>query len=107
MNLKDLFEICSMICDKHIDRNPMACVVYEDNKILYTDIKQELNNLKDWCFPMDSKCIKKCTLCKDCKHYVAYTKSTYNHPKASVAYMCDLDNLPKKADHYCGYGEEK
>lgn len=105
MDLKSLFKICSMICDKHIAKNPQACIAYEGRKYLYTTIKQDLENLLGWCYPMDTREIKKCVMCSKCRHYQPATKTSTNHQ--SVTFICDLDKMPKKPNHYCGYGEEK
>lgn len=105
MDLKELFTLCSMICDKHIDKNPNACVSLNGTKHLYTDIKQDLENLLGWCYPMDTKEIKKCVMCSKCRHYTPTNRLSQG--RTIVTYVCDLDKMPKKHDHYCGYGEEK
>lgn len=105
MNLKTVFEICSQICDKHIDKNPNACITYEDKRIPYTDIKHELDNIKEWCYPTESNNLRKCTYCQDCKHYKPYTH-IQGGTKVTV-YRCSFDNLPKQPEHFCGYAEEK
>lgn len=100
MDLKILFTLCSKICDKHIDKNPEACISLDRNKYSYTDIKQALENVKSWCYPIDTASIKKVTLCSNCKHYQEIKNGKVK------TWQCDKDNTPKSKDHYCGYGEE-
>ena len=102
MNLKDLYEMCSLICDKHLAKNADACLTYKDQKIPYSMIKEELEKVRDWCYPLETRNIKKCTFCKDCIHYKSYTQASRAH-----IYMCSLDMKPKEKTHYCAYGEEK
>jgi hypothetical protein len=105
MNLKNLIKMCSIICDKHIAKNPNACLTFENNKYLYTDIKKELDNLCGWCFPMETKEIRRCVFCSNCKNYLPGAQAVHNHPNVKVQFICKLDKMPKKPDHYCGYGE--
>lgn len=105
MDLKELFTLCSMICDKHIAKNPNACITLDDTKHRYVDIKDDLDNLIGWCYPMDTKEIKKCVMCSKCRHYKVVNKLSSG--RSVVTFVCDLDKLPKNKDHFCGYGEEK
>lgn len=105
MNLKDVFQICCDICDKHIEKSPKACIRYGDDLIKYTDLRAELETIKDWCYPMETKELRKCIFCRNCTHYKPYTH-IQGGSKVTV-YRCDLDNLPKQPNHYCGYGIEK
>ena len=100
MDLKILFTLCSKICDKHITKNPDASISVADKKYSYKDIKQALEDIKSWCFPIPTETIKKVVCCSNCKHY----KQTKNGKVSS--WCCDLDNLSKKKDHYCAYGDE-
>ena len=104
MTTKDVFEICSMICDKHINKNPDACFKYNDKQYLYTDFKAELDKLKEWLYPVNTHCVK---LTVDCQHCIHYKSYQHIESGTSVRTMrCNLDNLPKQPNHYCGYGEE-
>lgn len=93
ITLKDLLGVCMAICDKHIGRNPRALIVYNRISMPYTVIKQNLQNVYEWCYPLKLSCLHKCVLCEECVHYRNRT--------------CDIDNLTKPPTHYCGYAREK
>lgn len=101
MTLKKLFDICSMICDKHIAKNEKACVTYQEEQVRYTEIKSELEKVRDWCYNMNTSNLKQCTECKDCIHYKTMAKGT------QVSQFCELDNQQKPPVHYCSFAKEK
>lgn len=104
MTIKDVFEVCSMICDKHINKNPNACFTYQGKQYSYADFQAELNKFKEWVYPVNTHSVK---LCVDCKHCIHYKSYQHIEGGRSVSTMrCALDNLPKQPTHYCGYGEE-
>lgn len=101
MTLKKLFDVCSMICDKHIAKNENACVTYQNEQVRYTEIKAEIEKVRDWCYNMNTSNLKQCTNCQSCVHYKTLAKGT------QITSSCELDNLPKAPDHYCGYAKER
>lgn len=102
MTLKKLFDVCSMVCDKHISKNPDACVTYKDEKVRYTEIKEELEKVRDWCYNMNTTKLRQCTQCKDCVHY----KITATVSKG-VTNSCELDNQYKPPEHFCSFAKER
>lgn len=105
MTLKMLFDICSMICDKHIAKNENACVSYKDEQVRYTEIKSELEKVRDWCYNMNTTNLRQCTQCKDCAHYLITGTITKGEPKTKAT--CELDNQYKSPEHYCGFAKER
>lgn len=103
MNLKDVFQICADICDKHIEKNPNARIKYGDGAIKYTDLKDELEKIRDWCYPMETKTLHKCICCKDCTYYKPYTH--IQGGSKVKTYRCTLDNAVKPEDHYCSFAK--
>lgn len=108
MNLKTLFEACSIVCDKHIAKNEAACVRLGEELIPYTELKAEIEKLKEWCYPkLDTSTIKQIVNCRNCAHYKMCTRTIPNNPKPQVTFVCGLDNTPKPAEHYCSFAKEK
>lgn len=102
MTLKMLFDVCSKVCDKHIAKNENACVTYNNEQVKYTEIKEELEKVRDWCYNMSTTNLRQCTQCKDCKHYLV-TKTVTK----GVQSTCELDNQYKPPEHYCGFAKER
>ena len=108
MKLLDLFKACSLVCDKHIAKNENACVRMDDALIPYTELKAEIEKVKDWCYPdLATEKLKKIVPCKECAHYKMCTTMIANNPKPQVAYRCSFDNDTKPANHYCSYAVPK
>lgn len=107
MNLKTLLSACSIVCDKHIAKNEQAIVRVEDNPILYTDLKAEIEKVKEWCYhDFDTDTIKQIIPCKKCVHYKMCTTCVPGKPKPQVTYRCSFDNEVKQPTHFCGYAKE-
>lgn len=105
MNLKDLFDICIAVCDKHLDRSEKACVIYKGDKIPYTKLKEEIETVKDWCYPMEVSDLHRCICCENCAYYQSYSRTSKG--KVQTEMRCSFDNLPKPPKHYCSFAEEK
>lgn len=109
MKLNTLFEACSLVCDKHIAKNENACVrISDDTLIPYTELKCEIDKVRDWCYPdLATERLKKIVTCKECVHYNMCTTIIPNNPKPQVTHRCRLDNEIKDGNHFCGYAKEK
>lgn len=107
MNLKTLFTLCSAVCDKHISKNEQACIRLGDELIPYTELKEEIDKVKEWCSPdVETERLKKVICCQDCKHYIACTQASHGS-KPQVIMRCELSNEVCPKTHYCGYAKER
>ena len=107
MTLRELFELCSAVCDKHINKNPNAGIQTNDGAIFYTDLKAEIEKVKDWCYPnMDTDRLKLVVRCQECSYYQPCTQVA-PHSQPQVTMRCNLTGEMTPKNHYCSYAREK
>lgn len=107
MKLKTVYTMCELMCDSKSDKNPNGYLIIDNEKITYTELKNELRILKNWCNPNDNTDnLQMCVFCCDCKHNKKYrlSQGRYSHKMLT---LCELDKKPKPDLHYCAYGEKR
>ena len=58
VKLKTIFKACQSLCDKRIREKPQAGIIVDGEKVPYTELKDSLKRLQDWCYPMDTNALK-------------------------------------------------
>lgn len=106
MKLKTIFKACQNLCERRIKEKPQAGVVIDGEKVPYTELKESLKRLQDWCYPMDTNALKIQICCKDCEHYKRFKHVRDKRDRRTVL-LCELDKSPKTKEHYCGYAVPK
>lgn len=102
MKLKVLFTACSRLCRKKAEEQPNSGFKCNEGKFTYTQIAEELDKLKEWCYPLDTTKLKIHLECCDCAHY-----KKFRHRDRAIVMLCELDKSPKDKTHYCGYAVPK
>lgn len=103
MNLKETLEAAAIVVSQKAKENPAGGLKKGNTKILYSELKNGLEQISGWCFKEDVN-VSKVVYCKNCINYKMYQKK--NDRKAARVYLCSLDKKKKPENHYCGYGEE-
>lgn len=111
MNLKDIFAVCINLCDLKLQDNPDIKFKRNGQIHTYTELKEELEKVSQWCYPLETQDLKLCIRCKNCKYYHKFKRcrndknTKYGHP--SYYMLCSLDKKPKDPNFFCGSAEER